>query len=55
MERILEQVERILQNVNQVELSINAENQGVRHLAKELGMMNEIDCVVSDLKRVYKG
>ena len=55
MTRILDQVGLILQNVSGVDININADNQGVKHLAAELGMMDEIESVVTDLKRVYKG
>ena len=54
MTRIVDSVGLILQNVSGVDLTINAENKGVRHLAQELGMLDEIDQVVGDLKRVYR-
>ena len=54
MTRIVGQVGLILQNVEGVDLNISPQNRGVRHLAHELGMLDEIDQVVSDLRRVYR-
>ena len=54
MNKILDQVGLILQNVNGVDLKISCESRGVRHLAGELGMLDHLESVVSDLKRVYK-
>jgi hypothetical protein len=54
MTRIIDSVGLILQNVTGVDLTINADNKGVQHLARELGMSDEIGQVVSDLKKVYR-
>jgi len=43
MNRILDSVSMILQNVNNLDVHITIENKGVIYLAKELGMGNELD------------
>jgi len=54
MARILDSVGLILQNVSGTDLNITTDNKGVIDLAKELGMNNEIEKVVAELKKIYR-
>ena len=55
MTRILDSIGLILQNVSGIDLSISSDTKGVVDLAKELGMVNEIERVVNELRKIYKG
>ena len=54
MNKILDSVSLILQNVTEVQASITADNKEVQWLAKQLGMGCEMEKVVFELKKVYK-
>lgn len=54
MNKILDSVSLILQNVAEVQAAISADNREVQWLARELGMGREVEKVVAELKKVYK-
>ena len=54
MNKIMDSVAMILQNVTGTEVTITTNNKHIGWLAKELGMPREVRRLVEELKKVYR-
>ena len=54
MNRIMDSVSMILQNVTNTEVAISPDNKHIGWLAKELGMPREVGRLVAELRKVYR-